>query len=66
MNDKFVVAPRERGFGKSTVVSARLPDDMVKQLDDVAQKTGRARNEIIVMAVDYALKNLEIPEVAEQ
>ena len=60
MSDKFVIVPRKRAFGKTTVVSARLPDDMVKRLDSVAQETGRARNEIMVMAVDYALANLEI------
>ncbi|MDL2214224.1 ribbon-helix-helix domain-containing protein [Clostridia bacterium OttesenSCG-928-O13] len=62
MSDKFVVQPRERAFGKTTVVSARLPDDMVKRLDDVAKETGRSRNEVMVMAVDYALANLEIPK----
>lgn len=62
MENKFVVSPRKPAFGKSTVVSARLPDDMIEELDEVVKKTGRTRNELIQMCIDYALKNLEISE----
>ena len=59
---KFVVRPRRPAFGKTSVVSARLPDDMIDELDSVAKKTGRTRNELIQMCIDFALKNLEISE----
>lgn len=62
MDNKFVVRPRRPAFGKTAVVSARLPEDMIKELDKVAEKTGRTRNELIQMCIDYALKNLEILE----
>lgn len=62
MENKFVVRPRRPAFGKTTVVSARLSDDMIEELDKVAKQTGRTRNELIQMCVDFALKNLEIPE----
>lgn len=62
MENKFVVRPRKPVFGKSTVVSARLPDDMIEELDKVVKKTGRTRNELIQMCIDYALKNIEISE----
>lgn len=62
MENKFVVRPRKPGFGKSTVVSARLPDDMIEELEKIAKKTGRTRNELIQMCIDYALKNIEIKE----
>lgn len=62
MGNKFVVRPRKPAFGKTAVVSARLPEDMIKELDKVAEKTGRTRNELIQMCIDYALKNLEILE----
>ena len=49
-------------IGKTSVVSARLPDEMIAELDNIAQKTGRTRNELIQMSIDYALKNLEIED----
>lgn len=62
MENKFVVRPRKPAFGKTTVVSARLPDEMIEKLDAVTKQTGRTRNELIQMCIDYALKNIEISE----
>ncbi len=59
---KFIVSPRKPAFGKTSVVSARLPDQMIEKLDKVAQQTGRTRNELIQMCIDYALKELEISD----
>ena len=55
-----MVHPRKPAFGKTSVVSARLPDDMIEELDKVARQTGRTRNELIQMCIDYALQNIEI------
>ena len=63
--DKFIVPqrkPRKPAVGKSTVVSVRLPDTMLAKLEDVASKTGRSRNELVQMCIDYALARLEITE----
>lgn len=62
MENKFVVHPRRPAFGKTSVVSARLPDELIKKLDEVAKQTGRTRNELIQMSIDFALKNLEISD----
>ena len=62
MDKKFVVRPRKPAFGKSSVVSTRLPDTVIEELDAIAQKTGRSRNELIQMCIDFALENLEIRE----
>ena len=62
MDNKFVVHPRRPAIGKTTVVSTRLPNDMIAELDKVAKQTGRTRNELVQMCIDYALKNLEISE----
>lgn len=62
MENKFVVHPRRPAFGKTSVVSARLPDEMIKKPDEVAKQTGRTRNELIQMSIDFALKNLEISD----
>lgn len=60
MDKKFVVRPRKPAFGKTSVVSTRLPDDIIEKLDNIARETGRSRNELIQMCIDYALENLEI------
>ena len=62
MENIFVVHPRKPGFGKTSVVSARLPDDMIEDLDKIARETGRTRNELIQMCIDFALKNIEISD----
>ena len=60
--DKFIVPHRKPAVGKSTVVSVRLPDTMLAKLEDVAAQTGRTRNELVQMCIDYALARLEISE----
>lgn len=45
---------------ESVIVSARIPKDMLEDINTIAKETGRARNEIITMFLDYALKNTEI------
>ena len=48
--------------GETTVISARLPKDMIADLDNVAKMTGRTRNEIMLLCMEFALKNLELSE----
>ena len=45
---------------ESTVISFRLPKDMLKEIDNVAQTTGRTRNEILTTGLEFALEHMEI------
>ncbi|MDR1736974.1 MAG: ribbon-helix-helix domain-containing protein [Oscillospiraceae bacterium] len=65
MTDKFVITPL-RGEDGTTVISARIPDRLVKRLEDVIVKTGRSRTQVIIMALDYALDRLEIEEARDK
>ena len=47
---------------ESVVISSRIPKDMLQDIDFVAKETGRTRNEIITMFLDFALNNTEIIE----
>ena len=47
---------------ESAVISARLPKDMLRELDDVALKTGRSRNEILTLSLEFALKHMNVEE----
>ncbi len=48
--------------GESTVISVRLPKDMLQDIDLAAQTAGRTRNDILVMSLEFALKHMEIQE----
>lgn len=46
----------------STVVSIRIPKDMLQALDEIAEETGRTRNEIITKSLEFAMEHLAITE----
>ncbi len=60
MEKKLIIRPRKPAYGKTSIVSARIPDDMLKRLDSICQQTGRTRNELLVTCVEFALDNIEI------
>lgn len=47
---------------ESVVISSRIPKDMLQDIDFVAKESGRTRNEIVTMFLEFALKNTEIIE----
>lgn len=58
-HEKFVIPPK-KFTGETSVVSARLPNNMINALDCIAKKTGRNRNEIVMMCLEYAITHLEV------
>ena len=58
---KLIISPK-RYADESQVLSVRMPKGMLKDLDAIAQKTGRTRNELIVMSIEFTLDHLEIEE----
>ena len=60
-NDKFIVRTKKT-YGENTVVSCRMPVELVNKLDKIGGKTGRTRNELILNCVEFALDKLEIVE----
>jgi len=55
-NDNFIVTPKEE---KSVTITIRIDRSLQIKLDDLASKSNRSRNELINMALDYALKNVK-------
>ena len=45
---------------ETTIISMRIAKDMVKDIDQVAALTGRNRNEILTMSLEFALSHMEI------
>ena len=62
MADKKLIIQPHRYGNETSVISVRLPKDMLAVIDRVAAETGRTRNEIIVTSMEFALENLEIDE----
>ena len=56
---KLVIKPHRFG-GETTVISLRLPKEMLTVIDQAAADTGRTRNEILVLSMEFALENIEI------
>ena len=46
--------------GETTIVSMRLAKDLLRDIDAVANVTGRTRNEIMTMSLEFALEHMEI------
>ena len=58
---KFQITPKKY-TGESAVVSMRMPKDMLRDIDEIAAKIGRTRNEFMLMSLEFALDHLEIEE----
>lgn len=46
--------------GETTIVSMRMYKELLKDIDNVAKVTGRNRNEIMAMSLEFALNHMEI------
>lgn len=62
MSREKLIISSKKYRGDSTVISIRLPDELVKKLDTIAEETGRTRNEVIQKCLGFAVDNLEIKE----
>ena len=46
--------------GETTVLSMRVAKDMLRDIDEIAKRTGRNRNEILSLSLECALNHAEI------
>lgn len=60
MADEKLIITAKKYVGESAVVSARLPVDLIKRLDDICDLTGRTKNEVIQMCIEFAVEHIEI------
>lgn len=57
--DKFIVTPKE---DKAVTMTIRIDKTIQEAYNELSVKTNRSRNELIGMALQYALDNMEIQE----
>ncbi|MCI9258036.1 ribbon-helix-helix protein, CopG family [Oscillospiraceae bacterium 42-9] len=54
--------PPRRGDDGYKVVSVRMREEMLEQLDGLSEKTNRSRNELINMLLESALHIVKVEE----
>lgn len=58
-NPVFRISPKKYN-GETTIVSMRMAKDLLKDIDNIANITGRNRNEILTMSLEFALNHMEV------
>lgn len=58
---KLIIRPKKY-TEESSVISLRLPKDMIRDIDAIAKYAGCTRNEIMTKCFEFALEYMEISE----
>lgn len=67
MSEKFIVTPKsmEKKEDKFVIMTLRIEKDLQEEFDKLASKSDRSRNELMCMALKYALEQLEFTTKSE-
>ena len=60
MNANLRMTHRHRGEDGHKTLALRVREDIIKRLDTLADQTGRSRNELIGLLLDFAIENSEV------
>lgn len=55
-NEEFIITPKE---DRTVTMTIRIEKALQDRLDELARQSNRSRNEIVNMALEYALKNVK-------
>lgn len=59
---KITKKPTQRGDDGYKIVSVRMKDETIEQLDKISGQTNRSRNEVINILLESALKIVTVDE----
>lgn len=59
-DDKKLIIHQQKYGSETSVISMRMPKDMLAEIDKVVAETGRTRNEILMLSIEFALEHMEI------
>lgn len=61
MGNKFIVRPKDadKKEDRTVIMTLRMDRKIQKEFDELSAKSERSRNELMCMALRYALDNLE-------
>lgn len=57
--EKFLITPKE---DSTVTMTIRIERELQEQYNQLSARTNRSRNELISMALKYALDNMELKE----
>lgn len=57
--EKFIITPKE---DKTVTMTIRIDRELQEEYNKLSVKTNRSRNELISMALQYALDHMEIKD----
>lgn len=68
MNDKFIIKSKniKKKEDKSVIMTLRLDKNLQREFDKLSIQSGRSRNELMCMALQYALEHLEYIPVSKE
>ena len=58
--EKDILKIKRKGEDGNRVISVRIQEDTLAELDRLAAETNRSRNELINLILTHGVKNLEI------
>ena len=59
--EKFIITPRE---DKSVTMTIRIDRTIQERYNELSARTNRSRNELIGMALQYALDHMEVKDTS--
>lgn len=61
--DKLIIKTKKaKGCDGYKTFSIRIKDEIVESIDEISSKTGRSRNELIGLFLQYAIHHCKIEE----
>ena len=60
MSNELLITKKLRGDDGYRVFSVRLKTDTLERINELADSTGRTRNELIGLLLDFALEHSEV------
>ena len=60
MDEPVFLIRQKKYVGETMVVSMRIPKDMLADIDKAAEVSGRTRNEIMSMSLEFALNHMKV------
>jgi predicted DNA-binding protein len=59
---KLVLSAKKFKADSTTIISARVPTELIKRIEDLAKRTNRNRNEMVQILLTYAVDNAVVEE----
>lgn len=61
MESKYVIR-KKKYSSQTSVVSMRMPIELIKKIDDICKPTNRTRNDVILKLLEFGFENCVIKD----